>query len=219
MKEENTQKLRLEDIANQTNHTTKSQESMLEPAVETATREYENHTLKQKFARVFAKTLEHATVFVPSEKVRNYLSDKLEYYDWDSFEKYKMGKRILNTKLVARHLKRGNILKAYESFWATWNPIAQTPIKEVYKVFGGNNHPIISTMSAFTYSGVIVHGLHPLMLPLYAASAVAGKPESIPESIGYITALYFTLGLPVAFSKWLKIRKTNKSGKTTEQQK
>ena len=158
---------------------------------------------------VFGRTAEYWSQFIPSEGFRDYLSDKLEYYDFDEMRK-RQDKPLLNTGLVKKQYQRKGLLGAYEAFWGAWNKPAQRPIKAAYERLGGNEHPVRATLGAFAFSGFVMHALTPIMMPIYAINAASGNADDIPSIMVGITAFYVAAGIPVAYSKWNNQRKASK---------
>ncbi len=65
---------------------------------------------------VFGKTLEYYTTFIPSRKLKNELSKRLDNYNFDEVDKLYKG-HLLDTQSVKEGYNKGGILKAYERFW------------------------------------------------------------------------------------------------------
>jgi hypothetical protein len=64
----------------------------------------------------------------------------------------------LARKGIARRLKRGDVLGAFELFWSRWNPVMTTETtKPLYRLCGGNDRPLFSTAVCFIYSGIFLH--------------------------------------------------------------
>lgn len=145
-------------------------------------------------------TAEYWSLFIPSQKFRNYLSSKLKYYNFDEMRKQR-DKPFLNTKLLKRQYERKGLLGAYEAFWSTQNKAPQRCVRKVYERLGGNEHPIQATIGAFTYSGFVVHALNPFAMLIYVIEVIKGTPNYIPFMMAGVTACYMVAGIPVAYSK------------------
>ncbi len=89
-----------------------------------------------------------------------------------------------------------------------WNKPTQRPIRAVYDALGGFEHPFKATMGAFTFSGAVIHGLSPVIIPLYTMQIISGNEENILTTWAAVAATYILLGIPVAISK-IKSKKNN----------
>jgi len=156
-------------------------------------------------SEVFGRTLEYYTQFIPSKRLKRKLSERCEHYDFDEF-KATYDEPFLDTRTVREGFKQGGLLKAYEKFWSCWNKPAQRPIRAVYDALGGSERPVKATMGAFTFSGAVIHGLNPVMLPLYTISAATGDADSILGVWAAIAGFYVLAGIPAAISKWKQRR-------------
>lgn len=102
----------LENLANRLYET----EVVTEP--QTSVQEKRPNKFLDGIKEVFGRTAEFWFLFIPSERFRDYLSDKLKYYDFDEMRE-QVDKPFLNTKLVKRQYQRKGLLGAYEAFWGT----------------------------------------------------------------------------------------------------
>ncbi len=162
---------------------------------------------KHGFKSVVAKTLEYDLSIFPVHKIRP-VGNFLERH-FQPFDRYNVGileekKALLNTKLVGRYLKRGKILSAYEAFWGTWNPKPAAGPSEVYMALGGNKRPAVSTLGAFTYSGAVTHGMHPLTMPVYMIELATNHPGGALQTWLFITGFYIAAGLPIVINKSIR---------------
>jgi hypothetical protein len=158
-----------------------------------------------KCERILSQTLEYycfATRSTPM--VGGWLESKLVTFNAEKayeLEEAGANQPRLNAKLIFRYIKKGDLLKAYEAFWGTWNPTTQPLTNTVYKALGGDKRPITATMGTFTYSGAVLHGFHPYAMPLFLLEAYAGVPEMIAAQVAVNTAAFAIMGIPVAFAK------------------
>jgi hypothetical protein len=174
-----------------------------------------------KLEKVVSKTLEYDLMFpLRIGKIKDRLGGFLEKHlkDFDSSEAGRIGDEhafFKDPRPIKESLKKLHLLTAYEEFWSNWNPVAALPSKEVYKALGGKDKPVRATMGAFFYSGLVVHALNPLMVPMYAYAAITNNLNLsfMPIVIGTVTAAYVAMGVPVAISKHLRQEKEKKEQK------
>ena len=177
---------------------------------------------KHGFKSIVAKTLEYDLGMIPVHKIMP-VGNFLERH-FPPFNKHNVGvmeekKPILNTRLVGRYLKRGRILSAYEAFWGTWNPKPAAGPNEVYSALGGNKRPAVSTMGAFTYSGAVTHGLHPLAMPVYMIEIATNHPGGALQTWLTVTGFYIAAGLPIAINKSIRKAKERSARRRSASQK
>ena len=179
-------------------------------------------TNKHGFKSIVAKTLEYDLSIFPVHKIRpvgNFLERHFPPFDRNNVSISEEKKALLNTKLVGRYLKRGKILSAYEAFWGTWNPKPAAGPSEVYSALGGNKRPAVSTLGAFTYSGAVTHGMHPLSMPVYMIELATNHPGVVLQTWLFVTGFYIVAGLPIAINKGIRNVKSRSAGKKNHSQK
>jgi hypothetical protein len=169
---------------------------------------------------IFSKTLE--VILTPPlvilstfdmESAASFLAAKLPSFDPE--EIYDLVYNPFgDLDLVWNHLRKFDLLRAYESFWGTWNPMCRLPVKAVYVSLGGKRRPVIATTGAFLFSGAVMHGLV-LAAPWYIYDSFT-KPgfglSSMLSTIQYVTIAYLLLGAPVVLSKILRSAALRKAG-------
>lgn len=163
------------------------------PTLWSNTKKFLNSIASPKETLGFGMSGEY-TFFLPKE-TRKKIVEKLKLPDYTE--------RLYNKALVQRYLKKHDYLGAYEAFFSTWNPPAQRPTKEAYKLLGGNKHPLRASAGAWTYS-ILNHVL--LFTPAYAAEALLGHPNLIIPTAGAVAGIN-AIGAAIAtYSKWKHLR-------------
>ncbi len=158
---------------------------------------------------VFGKTLEFYTLLIPSRKLKEGLSKRLEHYDIEEMDKLSK-EHFLDVQFVKEGYNSGGLLKAYERFWGSWNKLIQRPSRAVYDALGGAEHPFKATMGAFTFSGAVIHGLSPILIPSYTMKIISGNEENVLTTWAAVSATFVLFGIPVAISKLKRKRNLNR---------
>lgn len=163
--------------------------------------------------RLAAKTLQHhlaVAAYVPRAArtaAARGLAARLEHFDLREMDEASRRPPLPAASRAAALARRGRPLEAYEAFWSEWNPFARLATREAYRLLGGDRRPFLATLGAFVYSGVFLHALNPLvvpLLPLIAGMAVLfGAPVglTIAGVLAAAAAAFLLLGLPVAAAK------------------
>lgn len=111
---------------------------------------------RRLFKRPVIRLSEDLSGVLRKAKVRNY-DLGLEILEEYRLRKYEHGISSETPRLAAEY---GGVGK---SWWCAhkWHPVEALLLKPVYRLCGGDERPVFSTMTAFLVSGYFVHGLLP----------------------------------------------------------
>ena len=143
------------------------------------------------------------------------------YYEtaWWIFRAKPGGRMLFKPGLGSRALesfKSFDILRGMEYLWSSWNPtLAETCLRPVYRLAGGNRKPFLATIATYAYTAVIIHPLWITLLITGTAWALSvvwpwirtdTKIASVENLIlhAIVIGFWMGIGLIVATSKALR---------------
>jgi hypothetical protein len=145
------------------------------------------------------------------------------YYEtaWWIFRAKPGGRGLFKRSLLRRARDRFasfRLLAGMEYLWSSWNPtLAETCLRPVYRMAGGNRRPFLATIATYTYTAFVIHPLWITLLITGAAYAlgpvwpwldentrIASRENLILHAI--VIGFWMGVGLIVATSKALRRR-------------
>ena len=152
---------------------------------------------------------------------RRFFARRNPYYEtaWWIFRAKPGGRGLFKTGLLGRAFARFRsfrFLGGMEYLWSSWNPtLAETCLRPVYRMAGGNRRPFLATMATYAYTAIVIHPLWVTLLIMGAAWAldrvwpwigtntrIATVENLILHAI--VIGFWLSVGLVVATSKALK---------------
>jgi hypothetical protein len=145
------------------------------------------------------------------------------YYEtaWWIFRAKPGGRGLFKSSLLRRARDRFasfRILAGMEYLWSSWNPtLAETCLRPVYRMAGGNRRPFLATIATYTYTAFVIHpmwftlaitgaafALGPVWPWLDENTRIASRENLILHAI--VIGFWLGVGLIVATSKALRRR-------------
>jgi len=131
------------------------------------------------------------------------------------------GRGLFKTGLLRKardRFRSFRFLRGMEYLWSSWNPtLAETCLRPVYRMAGGNRRPFLATMATYAYTAIVIHPLWATLLITGGAWAlglvwpwidtetrIASRENVILHAI--VIGFWIGVGLVVATSKALKSR-------------
>jgi hypothetical protein len=143
------------------------------------------------------------------------------YYEtaWWIFRAKPGGRGLFKTGLLRRageRFRAFRLLGGMEYLWSSWNPtLAETCLRPVYRMAGGNRRPFLATMATYAYTAIVIHPLWITLLItgsawalghvwpwIYTDTRIASRENVILHAI--VIGFWIGVGLVVATSKALK---------------
>ncbi|MEN8150800.1 MAG: hypothetical protein ABFS86_13335 [Planctomycetota bacterium] len=152
---------------------------------------------------------------------RRFFARKNPYYEtaWWIFRAKPGGRGLFKPGLLRKAMQRFaslRILSGMEYLWSAYSPtLAETCLRPVYRLAGGNRRPFVATIATYTYTALVIHPLWVTLLITGSAWAlghvwpaidrstkIASKENLILHAI--VIGWWMGVGLVVAVSKGLK---------------
>jgi hypothetical protein len=112
--------------------------------------------------------------------------------------------------------QNGSLSETYERFWGRQGAEYSEVTRTVYNRLGGNKRPVVSTIGAFAYSG-LMHAIDPMMTLFYTSEipvslmAKVDYPEVVGSQMLFLTAAWAMMGVPVAINKMRRSHRSSQS--------